>query len=67
MNREPSFILIYCNRLSLKNPGVKLNSKDPYVKLFKIVLPLADFQSSAYIRSVMAVTSMDFTEDDQFL
>jgi len=59
--------VIYANRLSLKNPGVKLNSKDPYVKLFKIVIPLADFQSSAYVRSVMAVTAMDFSEDDQYL
>ncbi len=41
--REPSFVMIYANRLSPKNPGIKLNSKDPYVKLMKLVLPLADF------------------------
>ena len=33
----------------------------------KILLPLADFQSSAYIRSLLAVTCMDFSEDDNFL
>lgn len=60
-------MLLYTNRLSLKNPGIKLNTKDPYVKLNKIILPLADFQSSAFIRSLMAVTSMDFSEDDTFL
>jgi len=42
-NREPSFVMIYANRLSAKNPGIKLNSKDPYIKLMKLVLPLADF------------------------
>ena len=42
-SREPAFVLIYTNRLSVKNPGIKMNSKDPYVKLLKIVLPLADF------------------------
>ena len=33
----------------------------------KIVLPLADYQSSAYIRSLLAVTTMDFSEDDDYL
>ena len=42
-SREPSFVMIYANRLSAKNPGIKLNSKDPYIKLMKLVLPLADF------------------------
>jgi len=42
-SREPAFVLIYANRLSVKNPGIKMNSRDPYVKLLKIVLPLADF------------------------
>ena len=41
--RDPAFVIIYANRLSVKNPGIKMNSKDPYVKLLKIVLPLADF------------------------
>lgn len=38
--KDPSFVIIYANRLSPKNPGVKLNSKDPYVKLMKIQVPL---------------------------
>lgn len=33
----------------------------------KIVLPLADYQSSPYVRSLLAVTSMDFSEDDNYL
>ena len=40
---EPSFVLIYVNRLSQKNPGVKLNSNDPYVKIIRVVIPLYDF------------------------
>ena len=44
-----------------------MNKKDPYVKLGKITLPLADFQPSSYIRSLLAVTHMDFSEDDQFI
>lgn len=48
----------------MKNPGIKVNSEDPYVQLTKIIPPLADYTSSAYIRSLLAVTSMDFSEDD---
>lgn len=66
-SREPSFIIVYVNRHSLKNPGIRVNSEDPYVQLAKIVLPLADYQSSPYIRSLLAVTSMDFSEDDNYL
>jgi hypothetical protein len=66
-SREPSFVMIYANRLSAKNPGIKLNSKDPYIKLMKLVLPLADFQSSASLRAQLAVTNMDFSEDDIYL
>ena len=66
-SREPGFVIIYVNRHSLKNPGIRVNSEDPYVQLAKIVLPLADFQSSAYIRSLLAVTMMDFSEDDDYL
>jgi len=41
---EPSFVLIYVNKISLKNPDIKSGTGgDPYVKLMKIVLPLADF------------------------
>ena len=42
-NREPSFVLLYVNRRSMRNPGIGLNKKDPYVKFGKIILPLADF------------------------
>ena len=42
-SREPSFVIIYVNRHSLKNPGIRVNSEDPYVQLTKIVLPLADY------------------------
>ena len=66
-SREPSFVIIYVNRHSLKNPGIRVNSSDPYVQMTKVVLPLADYQSSAYIRSLLAVTSLDFSEDDQYL
>jgi hypothetical protein len=66
-SREPSFILLYVNRHSIRNPGIGLNKKDPYVKLGKIILPLADFQPSSYIRSLLAVTHMDFSEDDEFI
>ena len=30
-SREPSFVIIYVNRHSLKNPGIRVNSEDPYV------------------------------------
>ena len=40
---QPSFIIIYVNRLSAKNPGIKLNSKDPYVKLLKFQIPFQNF------------------------
>lgn len=55
-NRESSFVIIYVNRLSAKNPGIKLNSRDPYVKLMKIVIPLHEFQPRESIRKLMAVT-----------
>ena len=42
-SREPSFVLVYVNRQSLKNPGYKLNSEEPYVEFSKVVLPLAEY------------------------
>jgi hypothetical protein len=48
--------MIYVNRISPKNPGLKLGSRDTYVKLLKLVLPLGDFVSSAGLRSQLAVT-----------
>lgn len=58
---------MYVNRQSARNPGIKLTSKDPYVRMQKIVLPLADFQASVQLRSQLAVVQMDFSEDDFFL
>lgn len=66
-SREPSFVLVYVNRQSIKNPGYKLNSEEPYVEFSKIVLPLAEYQSSPYIRSLLAVTSLDFSQEADFL
>lgn len=65
--KETSFVLMYVNRQSSRNPGIKLTSKDPYVRMQKIVLPLADFQASVQLRSQLAVVQMDFSEDDFFL
>jgi hypothetical protein len=48
--REPSFVMIYVNRISPKNPGLKLGSRDTYVKLLKLVLPLGDFVASVSLR-----------------
>lgn len=31
--KDPSFVLVFVNKLSEKNPGVQMLSKDPYVKL----------------------------------
>ena len=66
-SREPSFVLVYVNRQSMKNPGHKLNSEEPYVEFSKIILPLSEYQTSAYIRSLLAVTSMDFSQEADFL
>lgn len=60
--------MIYVNRISNKNPDIKQGtSGDPYVKLIKLVLPLADFQSSKVLRAQLAVVQMDFSECDNFL
>ena len=49
---EPSFVMIYVNRISSKNPDNLKNelSSDPYVKMSKIVLPLGDFVASKALR-----------------
>ena len=49
--------MIFVNRISGKNPGLKLGSRDTYVKLFKIALPLNDFM----------VTTLDFSDCDGFV
>lgn len=38
-----------------------------YIKAYKIVLPLADFQASVEKRNTTAVAQMDFSDDDLFL
>jgi len=40
LKRDPSFVLIYVNKMSDKNPGMHMNSKDPYVKMQKVQIPL---------------------------
>lgn len=48
---EPSFVMIYVNRISNKNPdNLKTHGSEPYVKLNKIVLPLGDFSASKVLR-----------------
>jgi len=49
---EPSFVQIYVNRISNKNPDSKSGiSGDPYVKFLKVTLPLAEFQSNKILRT----------------
>ena len=43
---DTSFVQLYVNRHSSKAVGYPSNAKTLYVKAYKIVLPLADFQSS---------------------
>ena len=49
---DPSFVMIFVNRISSKNPDNLKNelSSEPYVKLMKIVLPLGDFVASKALR-----------------
>ena len=47
--------------------NIHISSKDPYTKLYKIVVPLAELQPNANIRSKMAVTAMDFSESGDYL
>jgi WD40 repeat protein len=64
--REPAFGLIFVNRQSSKSTG-RYISKDPYVKMQKILIRLEEYVSSAAIRNKMAITKMDFSEDDRYL
>ena len=49
---EPSFVIIYVNRISNRNPDSKSGlTGEPYVHFMKITLPLADFQSNKVLRS----------------
>lgn len=67
--QDTAFVLLFVNRLSTRNPGVKIQSKDPYVRLSKILPPTLDAsQAHAGTKvSTIAVTQMDFSEDDLFL
>jgi hypothetical protein len=64
---DTSFVLLYVNRHSSKSMNYPSNSKALYVKAYKIVLPLADFNSSIEVRNTSAVSQMDFSDDDLFL
>lgn len=67
--QDTAFVLLFVNRLSTRNPGIRQQSKDPYVKMTKILPPTLDSSqahSGAKI-SMFAVTQLDFTEDDMFL
>ena len=55
------------NRHSSKSINVSSNSKNLYIKKIKIVLPLADFNTSGETRNMTAVSQMDFSDDDLFL
>jgi len=59
--------MIFVNRISGKNPGLKLGSRDTYVKLFKIALPINDFMVNSSLRFSLAVTTLDFSDCDGFL
>ena len=64
---DASFTQLYVNRHSPKALNYPSNSRDLYVKAYKIVLPLADFHSSVERRNSTAVAQMDFSHDDLFL
>jgi hypothetical protein len=60
-------VLIYVNKQSDKNPGLSMTSKDPYVKMQKVQIPLQEYQSNAAIRSKLAITKLDFSDDDRYI
>lgn len=67
--QDTGFVLLFVNRLSARNPGIRQQAKDPYVKMNKILPPTLDASqahSGAKV-SHIAVTQMDFSEDDMFL
>jgi len=64
--RDPSFIFLYVNKFSDLNPhGV--NYRDPFVKFHKVMIPLQDVGGRMDIRSKLAITKMDFSDNDQYL
>lgn len=66
--RDPSFVLIYVNKLSEQNPGIQLTSKDPYVKFQQVQIPLNEFQSSSALsKHKLGVTKMDFSDNDRYV
>lgn len=42
--------MIFVNRISPKNPGLKLGTRETYVKLMKIVLPLDAFSTNSEVK-----------------
>lgn len=40
--QDTAFVLLYVNRLSTRNPGIRVQSRDPYVRLSKILPPTLD-------------------------
>lgn len=46
---------------------MNLNSRDPYVKMQKVQIPLQEYQSNSTVRSKLAITKMDFSDDDRYI
>jgi hypothetical protein len=63
--RDPSFIYIYVAKHS-DHIG-PTNSKDPYVKYQKVMIPLQDLGGAIDIRTKLAVTKMDFSMNDKYI
>lgn len=64
--QDTGFVLLYVNRLSNRNSVKQTYTKDPYIKLSKILPPTLD-ASQAHAgqkTSQIAVSQMDFSEDD---
>jgi len=64
--RDPSFVYIYINKFSDQNRG-QMTSKDPFVKYQKVMIPLQDLGSAPNIKNKLAVTKMDFSDDDRYV
>lgn len=44
-----------------------MTSKDPFVKMQKVQIPLQEYQSNAAIRSKLAITKLDFSDNDWYI
>ena len=66
--RDPSFVLIYVNKLSEQNPGLSMTSRDPFVKFQQVLIPLNELPgASAKVKNRLAVTKMDFSDSDRYI